>query len=48
MRSRNIGRKFTPKKLVLNEENENDIEATFLDLEIGIDNKQYVTKIFDK
>ena len=37
-----------PKELILNKENESDNKASFLDLEIGIDNKQYVTKIFDK
>ena len=37
-----------PKELILNLENDNETKATFLDLEIEIHNKQYITKIFDK
>ncbi len=37
-----------PKDLLLNKENVDDTKATFLDLNISVENDTYITKIYDK
>ena len=46
-----IGRnwkKIYPPELILNKENKEDNEASFLDLAINVEDKKFVTKIYDK
>ena len=37
-----------PPELILNKENANDTRATFLDMDITVDSKQFITKLYDK
>ena len=37
-----------PKELILNKENKDDLHATFLDLDISIEDKVIRTKTYDK
>ena len=41
-------KKIYPEELILNQENKENHHATFLDLDVTIDNKTFITKTYDK
>ena len=44
----NVWKEIYPPELMLNKENDSDLSASFLDLEITINNNQFEYKLFDK
>ena len=44
----NNWKKIYPRELILNKENENEEEASFLDLVITVEDRKFITRIYDK